>query len=261
MTPAEIERVVAGEHADPHSVLGAHPVDGGTAVRAFRPAATSVRVLPMRGEPVDLEPAHAAGVFEAVLPAKRSLRSYRLEVGYPDVPPVVVRDAYSFAPSLGELDLHLIGEGTHERLYDVLGAHPRTLEETAGVAFACSGARDSRPSSMAAISPFVATASAEETRALGARLGRVLEPGDVIALEGDLGSGKTELVKGIAEGLGVTGNVHSPTFVLHHRYAGRIPLEHYDLYRLAGSSWIDPGLDEPALVVARLGPGVRVCSG
>lgn len=99
---------------------------------------------------------------------------------------------------------------------------------------------------MADISTFVDTASAEETRALGARLGVVLEPGDVIALDGDLGSGKTELVRGIAEGLGVTGTVHSPTFVLHHRYAGRIPLEHYDLYRLAGSSWIDTGLDEPA---------------
>ncbi len=136
MTPGEIERVVAGEHADPHSVLGAHPVDGGIAVRAFRPAATSVRVLPAHGEPVDLEPAHAAGMFEAVLPAKRSLRSYRLEVGYPDVPPVVVRDAYSFAPSLGELDLHLISEGRHEQLWDALGAHPRKLDGATGTAFA-----------------------------------------------------------------------------------------------------------------------------
>jgi tRNA threonylcarbamoyladenosine biosynthesis protein TsaE len=98
---------------------------------------------------------------------------------------------------------------------------------------------------MAAISTFVDTASPQETRALGARLGLALEPGDVIALEGDLGSGKTELVKGIAEGLGVTSTVHSPTFVLRHRYAGRIPLEHYDLYRLDGGSWIDTGLDEP----------------
>lgn len=92
----------------------------------------------------------------------------------------------------------------------------------------------------------VDTASAEETRALGRRLGQVAEVGDVIALEGDLGTGKTELVKGIAEGLGVTGGVHSPTFVLHHRYQGRIPIEHYDLYRLEGMAWVDTGLDEPA---------------
>jgi tRNA threonylcarbamoyladenosine biosynthesis protein TsaE len=92
----------------------------------------------------------------------------------------------------------------------------------------------------------VDSASAEETRALGRRLGQVAEAGDVIALEGDLGTGKTELVRGIAEGLGVTGGVHSPTFVLHHRYQGRLPIEHYDLYRLEGMAWVDTGLDEPA---------------
>ncbi|HEV3460710.1 MAG TPA: tRNA (adenosine(37)-N6)-threonylcarbamoyltransferase complex ATPase subunit type 1 TsaE [Candidatus Dormibacteraeota bacterium] len=86
----------------------------------------------------------------------------------------------------------------------------------------------------------------EETRDLGRRLGQVLEAGDVIALEGDLGAGKTELVKGIAEALGVTSGVHSPTFVLHHRYQGRLPIEHYDLYRLQGMGWVDTGLDEPA---------------
>ena len=86
----------------------------------------------------------------------------------------------------------------------------------------------------------------EETRELGRRLGQVLEAGDVVALEGDLGTGKTELVKGVAEGLGVTSAVHSPTFVLHHRYQGRLPIEHYDLYRLEGMAWLDTGLDEPA---------------
>lgn len=86
----------------------------------------------------------------------------------------------------------------------------------------------------------------EATRALGRRLGAMLEAGDVIGLEGDLGTGKTELVKGIAEALGVTSGVHSPTFVLHHQYHGRLPIEHYDLYRLEGLSWVDTGLDEPA---------------
>jgi tRNA threonylcarbamoyladenosine biosynthesis protein TsaE len=97
-----------------------------------------------------------------------------------------------------------------------------------------------------AMTTSVDTASADETRALGRRLGQVAEAGDVIALEGDLGTGKTELVKGIAEGLGVTGGVHSPTFVLHHRYQGRMPIEHFDLYRLEGMAWVDTGLDEPA---------------
>jgi tRNA threonylcarbamoyladenosine biosynthesis protein TsaE len=92
----------------------------------------------------------------------------------------------------------------------------------------------------------VKTASVEETRALGRRLGATLEPGDVVGLEGDLGTGKTELVKGIAEALGVTTGVHSPTFVLHHQYQGRLPVQHYDLYRLEGMAWVDTGLDDPA---------------
>ena len=81
---------------------------------------------------------------------------------------------------------------------------------------------------------------------MGRRLGGALKAGDVVGLEGDLGTGKTELVRGIAEALGVTGSVHSPTFVLHHRYQGRVPIEHLDLYRLEGMAWVDTGLDEPA---------------
>jgi len=53
-------------------------------------------------------------------------------------------------------------------------------------------------------------------------------------------------VKGIAQALGVASGVHSPTFVLHHRYQGRLLIEHYDLYRLEGMAWADTGLDEPA---------------
>ncbi|TMC29047.1 MAG: tRNA (adenosine(37)-N6)-threonylcarbamoyltransferase complex ATPase subunit type 1 TsaE [Chloroflexi bacterium] len=96
------------------------------------------------------------------------------------------------------------------------------------------------------MSTSVETRSVEETRQLGLRLGNALEAGDVVGLEGDLGSGKTELVRGIAEALGVSGSVHSPTFVLHHHYQGRLPVEHFDLYRLEGMSWVDTGLDEPA---------------
>ena len=96
------------------------------------------------------------------------------------------------------------------------------------------------------MSTFVETTSVEETRAFGRRLAKVAQAGDVIALEGDLGSGKTELVKGIADGLGLAGSVHSPTFVLHHRYPGPLPIEHYDLFRLEGMAWVDTGLDEPA---------------
>ncbi|WP_293335596.1 tRNA (adenosine(37)-N6)-threonylcarbamoyltransferase complex ATPase subunit type 1 TsaE [Microcoleus sp. CAWBG58] len=74
---------------------------------------------------------------------------------------------------------------------------------------------------------------AEATRKLGIKLGRSLPPGTAILLQGDLGAGKTTLVQGIAEGLGISESVESPTFTLINEYfAGRIPLYHLDLYRL-----------------------------
>ena len=82
----------------------------------------------------------------------------------------------------------------------------------------------------------VRTASAAETVALGERLGRVAEPGDLVCVWGELGAGKTQLAKGIARGLGVTDTVNSPTFILMNEYAGRIPLFHVDLYRLADAA-------------------------
>lgn len=90
----------------------------------------------------------------------------------------------------------------------------------------------------------VSSNSEEATRAIGRCLGAALGPGDLVALQGELGSGKTVLVQGIAQALGVTQPVHSPTFVLHHRYAGRVPLDHFDLLRLEGTAWLETGLDE-----------------
>jgi tRNA threonylcarbamoyladenosine biosynthesis protein TsaE len=74
--------------------------------------------------------------------------------------------------------------------------------------------------------------SPDETRLLGTRLGALLRPGDVVLLHGDLGAGKTALAQGIARGLGVTGTVNSPTFTILKEYAGRLPLYHFDLYRI-----------------------------
>lgn len=73
------------------------------------------------------------------------------------------------------------------------------------------------------------------TRAVGARLGAASRPGDVIAMAGPLGAGKTELARGIARGLGVAEPVASPTFILVAEHAGRVPLFHVDCYRLAGA--------------------------
>lgn len=79
------------------------------------------------------------------------------------------------------------------------------------------------------------SSSPAATRAVGARLGAAAEPGDVIALVGPLGAGKTELARGIARGLDVEDPVTSPTFILIAEHAGRVPLFHVDCYRLAGA--------------------------
>jgi tRNA threonylcarbamoyladenosine biosynthesis protein TsaE len=93
--------------------------------------------------------------------------------------------------------------------------------------------------------------SPEETLALGEAWGRAARRGDVFALSGDLGAGKTQLVKGIALGLGSAARVHSPTFTLLNQYdGGRLPLFHLDLYRLNSpqqviGAGLDPYLADP----------------
>jgi tRNA threonylcarbamoyladenosine biosynthesis protein TsaE len=90
------------------------------------------------------------------------------------------------------------------------------------------------------------SSDAEATRALGAALARVARPGDLLCLWGDLGAGKTQLAKGVGEGLDVTTTVNSPTFVLMAEHDGRLPLFHLDLYRLADAhdAWAGGLLDE-----------------
>ena len=78
------------------------------------------------------------------------------------------------------------------------------------------------------------TCSAAETEALGRTLAAWLQPGDVVALYGGLGAGKTALTRGLARGLGIQAPVTSPTYTIVNEYEGRMPLFHFDLYRLDG---------------------------
>jgi tRNA threonylcarbamoyladenosine biosynthesis protein TsaE len=89
------------------------------------------------------------------------------------------------------------------------------------------------------------TTAVEETEAAAAELARDLAPGDVVALVGDLGAGKTAFARGLARALGVRGPVHSPTFTLIHEYRGKWPVYHIDLYRIAGEAEAETlGLEE-----------------
>ena len=98
------------------------------------------------------------------------------------------------------------------------------------------------------------TRSAEETAALGRRLGLAAQPGDMLLLQGPVGAGKTVLASGILEGLGVPGPHPSPTFTLLRTYRGRLPAVHADLYRLEGR--FDP--DELGWEDAVAGEGVTI---
>ena len=93
------------------------------------------------------------------------------------------------------------------------------------------------------------TTSAAETERAGEELAAGLEPGDVVLVSGELGAGKTTLIRGAARALGVSEPVTSPTFTIGHRYRGRVPVSHLDLYRLE-----DMGAEDPALLDDYLGP-------
>jgi 1,4-alpha-glucan branching enzyme len=136
VSTGEIDRIVAGTHHDPHSVLGAHPGPDGVAIRALVPMAASVdAVLPDGGR---FPLSHVReGVFAAVLPGP-DVPDYRLAVTYPGADggaapaETLTDDPYRYLPTLGEMDLYLIGEGRHEELWRVLGAHVREYGSPGG---------------------------------------------------------------------------------------------------------------------------------
>ena len=97
------------------------------------------------------------------------------------------------------------------------------------------------------------TSSPEETAALAAELAARLEPGDVVLVSGELGSGKTTFVRGACRALGYDGPVTSPTFAIGHVLPGRVEIAHLDLYRLASLAGEDPSLLEDYLTADRVG--------
>ena len=132
----DIERLLARDHHDPHSVLGIHSARGGAVVRVYRPGAQGVVAVQEGGETVRLRRIHGEGVFSGRIVGQTTDTRYELEVTYPGGHTVRLHDPYAFAPTLGELDLHLAAEGKHEELYKRLGAHPLTIDGVDGVAFA-----------------------------------------------------------------------------------------------------------------------------
>jgi len=125
MDQAELELLASGAHGHPHAVLGVHPHANGVTVRVLRPLASSVVVL--HGDTsTPLTHVHA-GIWAGELPLTE-VPDYRVAVAYDHGEPTTYDDPYRYLPTLGDTDLHLINEGRHEQLWQVLGAHVRRFD-------------------------------------------------------------------------------------------------------------------------------------
>jgi 1,4-alpha-glucan branching enzyme len=136
----DVRQIVHGDHSNPFSVLGLHRVvsDGAETdiLRAFVPWATELyAILSEVEEPVEMQRIHPSGFFVAALPPGER-GTYRLRATTDHGDSVEFPDPYAFGPTLGELDLHLLGEGTDLRMHHKLGAHPHTMDGVDGVRFA-----------------------------------------------------------------------------------------------------------------------------
>jgi 1,4-alpha-glucan branching enzyme len=132
LTP-EAYAVIEGRHSDPFRYLGPHVENGSSVVRVFLPDAEGVAVIDEQGHESDLQRIHDAGLFEGRL--RNGSQHYRLRARYGERQ-VEIEDPYRFPPILSDLDLYLLGEGTHMHPYDKLGAHPMVLDGVEGVGFA-----------------------------------------------------------------------------------------------------------------------------
>jgi 1,4-alpha-glucan branching enzyme len=131
--PPEAQAVIEGRHPDPFRYLGLHMEDDVPVVRVFLPDASDVGVVDEKGHDSELRRIHDAGLFVGRLPNGSSRYRVRARFGGQVVE---LEDPYRFPPMLSDLDIYLLGEGTHMHLYEKLGAHPRSLDGVAGVAFA-----------------------------------------------------------------------------------------------------------------------------
>ena len=129
----EAYAVIEGRHSDPFHYLGPHVEGDAALVRVFLPDAEGVAIVDDQGRQSDLARIHDAGLFEGRL-ANGSQR-YRVRARYGERQ-LEIEDPYRFPPILSDLDLYLLGEGTHMHLYEKLGAHPMMLDGVSGVAFA-----------------------------------------------------------------------------------------------------------------------------
>ncbi len=152
---AELERLVSGEHSEPHRILGAHPARlrrhseqieepryresadlPGVVIRALDHEASAAEAILESGDRIELQRVGSAGLFAALAPKATLPLRYRLRFQYSGGATWETDDPYRFLPTLGDVDLHLFNEGNHRQLWKHFGSHPRTIDGVNGVAFA-----------------------------------------------------------------------------------------------------------------------------
>ncbi|HUO58211.1 MAG TPA: 1,4-alpha-glucan branching protein GlgB [bacterium] len=151
LSAKDLDLFLSLKHGDPHSILGIHPQGDGIVVRVFRPDALTVSILPRESRPshpvdpselsrsgqwIEAGKAHPSGLFEAYFPGAKELEPYQVRVEYAGRKVFTYWDPYAFWPTLGDMDLHLLGEGNHEKLHEKMGAHLIEWQGIQGFSFA-----------------------------------------------------------------------------------------------------------------------------
>jgi 1,4-alpha-glucan branching enzyme len=125
------------DHGSPADILGPHLDAHGLTIRAFRPDAVRMEIIGIGSLPsVEMRRVHDEGVFEAIIPGQKSVPAYHFLCENHYGQPFQVGDPYAFPAQIGELDIYLHAQGTHRTIYNVLGAHPKTIQGVDGVHFA-----------------------------------------------------------------------------------------------------------------------------
>ncbi len=138
LPPDELTSFLTATHSDPFRILGPHRAGDDLEIRAFRPDARKIHVVlnQQATGPIAAEKIHRDGFFCATVPGARRDLDYHLRLTTWDGSESLTRDPYQYGPIMGEVDLHLFGEGQHWQIYEKFGAHLRTIGDAAGVYFA-----------------------------------------------------------------------------------------------------------------------------
>jgi 1,4-alpha-glucan branching enzyme len=148
LPPDELNRFLSGTHSDPFRILGPHRLGDDLVIRVFRPDVEKIAVVLDRESrddrgsgilsesPIEAEKIHRDGFFCATVPKATRDLAYQLRLKYWDGSERIVGDPYRYGPIMGEVDLHLFGEGQHWKIYEKFGGHLRNIDNEAGVYFA-----------------------------------------------------------------------------------------------------------------------------